>query len=63
MQNTDTNSQRITLENLIDEACGNGYKEDVIGVLRNFNAKGANDVHSADLSEAISRIQYFATAD
>ena len=63
MKNVDTKDQRRTLENLIDEACENGYKQDIIGVLHSFNAKDADDVHSADLSEAINQIHYYATAD
>ena len=63
MKNTDTDRQRDSLENLIDEACNNGKKDDVVGVLNSFNAKCAKEVHPSDLSEVISRIQYFASAD
>ena len=63
MTNLDINSQKITLENLIDEACNNGHKKDVVGVLRSFKATGVDNVNPADLSEVISRIQYFASAD
>lgn len=63
MKNIVTDRQREQLENLIDEACSNGHKDDVVGVLQEFNSKDAYGVHPTDLSDVINRVQYFTTDD